>query len=491
MDDVVALFQGAAQRALQAGFDAIELQMGHGYLLAQFLSPLVNHRDDAWGGDLEARARFPLRVLDAVRAAVDLPILVRVSGSEMVPGGIDMQQTTALARLLAQRGVHALHVSAGTVCDTPPWYFQHMFTPAGKTWDMAEALARSTGMQVVVVGRIGEVAEARALAHRFSHGYLGVGRALVADPDFVGKVLCQIDDPVRPCLACAEGCLGGVKAGRGLQCMVNPLVGREDLTVSVAEQTRRMAVVGGGLAGMQAAITLRDRGHQVDLYEPRPLGGQFNLAPLTPHKKTLERLVPYLVEELDSHGVKRHAQVASAQDLLDYDGVVIATGSRPRVPPIPGLDQYRWADLLADDELPRDQHVLIIGGGLIGVDIATALIPRGNRVTIVKRTTDFGEDMEMIAKKLSLKMMRQSGVRFLDHTQILRVDGRQVHTTHQGQPLIIEEVDLIVVSTGMQSLDELSDGLQGRVPYWLTGDARQVGDAQDAIHGSFLLAREL
>lgn len=491
MDEVVDLFTAAARRARSAGFDALELQLGHGYLLGQFLSPLVNDREDSYGGDFTSRARFPLRVVDAVRQSVDLPLLVRVSGDEMVPGGIELPETISLACELGLRNVMAVHVSAGTVCSTPPWFFQHMFIPAGKTWELAEAVSKQAKVRVVAVGRINSVEDAHRLTERFPKGYLGVGRALVADPDFVGKVLGVIDEPVRPCLACSEGCLGGVRSGVGLQCLVNPQVGRDAVTVTPATDSKRIAVVGGGLAGMEAAITLRQRGHTVDLYEAEALGGQFNLAPLTPHKRSMGRLVPYLREEIHSHGVTVVPRHADADDVRDYDGVVVATGSLPRAPKIPGLDSYRWADLLADDELPSGQHILIIGGGLIGVDVATALVPRGNRVTIVKRTEDFGEDMEVIAKRLSLQMMQKGGVRFSDHTHIQDVDGRTVHALRDGEPLVFEDVDAVVVSTGMVSVHDLADALEGVTPVWLVGDAKQVGNAQDAIADGFLTARTI
>ncbi len=491
MDEVVDLFVAAARTALASGFDALELQLGHGYLLAQFLSPLVNDREDLYGGDFTGRSRFPLQVVDAVRAEVDLPLLVRISGAEMVPGGIEIEESVALARELKSRGVEAVHVSAGTVCSTPPWFFQHMFVPVGKTWDMAERIHRETGVRVVAVGRISDTETAKRLETRFEGGFLAVGRALVADPDFVGKVLGQVEGPIRPCLACAEGCLGGVKSGRGLQCLVNPEIGRELLMVEPAETKRRVAVVGGGLAGMQAAITLYDRGHEVDLFEANKMGGQFNFAPLTPHKQSMDRLVPYFIEELALRRIRVITQEAAGCDVVDYDAVVVATGSAPRVPPIPGLGEYRWADILDDEELPQDKHILIIGGGLIGVDVATALVPLGNRITIVKRTLDFGEDMEMIAKKLSLKIMTESGVEFSDLTHIHRVEGRTVHAQREEEAVVFEDVDLIVVTTGMQSVDGLARELDGAVPVWLVGDAKRVGNAQDAITDAYLTCREI
>jgi 2,4-dienoyl-CoA reductase-like NADH-dependent reductase (Old Yellow Enzyme family)/thioredoxin reductase len=491
MEHVIGLFVEAAHRATAVGFDAIELQLGHGYLLAQFLSPLVNTRVDQWGGDFTGRSRFPLKVVDAVRDAVDVPLLVRVSGAEMTPGGIELDETIRLARQLAARDITAVHVSAGTACNTPPWFFQHMFVPAGKTWDMAEAISREARVRVVVVGRIASIEDARELSQRFPQDYLGVGRALVADPDFVGKVLGVVDGPVRPCLACSEGCLGGVRAGRGLQCLVNPRVGREELRVTLAEHPKHFAVIGGGLAGMEAAITLSERGHSVDLFEATRLGGQFNLAPLTPNKRSMERLVPYLREELDRHNIHTVPKWAEAKDVLGYEGVVVATGSRPQELSIPGLESYRWADLLADDELPTGKHVLIVGGGLIGVDVATALIPRENKVTIVKRTEDFGEDMELIAKQLSLNMMKEKGVSLSDHTYIERMEGRTMHAVRDGQPITFEDVDLVVITTGMTSDDRLLMELEGAVPVAIVGDAKRVGNAQDAIADAFITAREL
>lgn len=491
MDAVIAQFVAAARLAAGSGFDALELQLGHGYLLAQFLSPRVNDRDDGYGGDLAGRFRFPLQVVDAVHQAVDLPLLVRVSGAEMVPDGIPIEETVELARRLAERDVAAVHVSAGTVCSTPPWFFQHMFVPAGKTWDFAEQIQRQAGVKVVVVGRIAEVEQARQLEKRFPDAFLAVGRALVADPDFVGKCLGRVAGPVRPCLACAEGCLGGVKSGQGLRCLVNPRVGQEEVADEPVTSSRRFAVVGAGLAGLQASLTLSQRGHRVDLYEKGEVGGQFNMAWRTPNKQSMQRLVPYFRRAVADSGVNLITSEPDAERLRGYDGVIVATGAEPKVPAIPGLRDYRAGDLLADAELPRDQHVLIIGGGMIGVDVATALIPLGNRITIVKRTTDFGEDMEMIAKTLSLAEMRQQGTSFSDHTHIERIEGRRVFGRREDEPVVFEEVDLIVVSTGMQSVAGLAAELEGSVPVWLAGDAKQVGNARTAIADAYQTARRL
>jgi len=486
MKKVIQLFADAAVRSEKAGFDIIELQFGHGYLLAQFISPTVNDRDDEYGGSFENRTKFPLQVFDVVKNATGLPIIVRISGDEMIPNGIKLPEMIKLSKILKEKGVQAMHVSAGSVCSTPPWYFQHMFTPKGKTWEMAEKIKEAVNIPVVFVGQINTFEDINKIKNDYPDDYIAIGRALIADPDFIGKYLGKIKGAYAPCLACAEGCLGGVKSGQGLQCLVNPTVGRETQGTEKAKQPKRYAVVGGGLAGMEAAITLKERGHDIDLYEKDRLGGQFNLAPLTPHKRSMAKLVPYLIEKLKEEDVSVIFKEAAKTDLVSkYDGVILATGSVPAVPKIHGLNKFYWADILLEENLPQNKNVFIVGGGLIGVDIATALIPRNNKVTIVKRTTDFGEDMEMIAKLLSLKMMKEKGVVFSDHTYIKRIEGKTVYAERDGKQIQFNNVDIFVVSTGMKSYNPLENKLKQELPTYVIGDAMCPGNAQDAIRDGY------
>jgi len=492
MKKVVNLFVEGATRAEKAGFDIIELQFGHGYLLAQFVSPFVNDRSDEFGGSFENRIRFPVEILQAVMDSVNLPIIIRISGDEMIPEGIKLPEMIEFSKFLEKKGISAIHVSAGTVCSTPPWFFQHMFIPKGKTWEMAKKIRKEINIPVIFVGRVNSLEDIEKLRKEYSADYIAVGRALVADPDFVGKFLTEVKGQIRPCLACVEGCLGGVKSGQGLQCLVNPEVGTETKAAESAKKSKKFAVVGGGLTGMQAAITLRKRGHIVDLYERNTLGGQFNLAPLTPNKKTMATLIPYFIDELKENELNIIFKEAHKSDLISkYEGVILATGSKPAVPSIPGLDKFYWADILLKENLPENKKVLIIGGGLIGVDIATALIPRNNKVIIVKRTTDFGEDMETIAKTLSLKMMKEKGTIFSDHTHIKRIAGRTVYAQRKGRNIHFDDIDIIVVSTSMKSYNPLEKELKRKMPVYVIGDAKKVGNAQDAIKDGYEAANAL
>ncbi|MEA3494822.1 MAG: NAD(P)/FAD-dependent oxidoreductase [Bacteroidota bacterium] len=487
----INLFADAAKRSEKAGFDIIELQFGHGYLPAQFISPKVNNRTDEYGGSFENRIKFPLQILDAVKSTTDLPIIIRISGDEMIPDGIKLEEMIKFSKILKEKSIEAIHVSAGTVCNTPPWYFQHMFVPKGKTWEFAKKIKKETNVPTIYVGQINSEIDIKNLTDNFKADYIAIGRALVADPDFVGKYLNKIKGNIRPCLACAEGCLGGVKSGQGLQCLVNPKVGKEIDIFEKVEKSKNFAVIGGGLAGMEAALTLKKRGHKVTLFEKEKLGGQFNLAPLTPNKKSMDGLIPYFINEIKDNNIDVVYKEAEKADLIKYDEVVIATGSKPAEIKIDGLDKFYWAEILLKKNLPKDKRVLIIGGGLIGVDIATALIPLNNQVIIVKRTTDFGEDMEMIAKLLSLKMMKEKGTVFSDHTHIKKISGKTVYAEKDGADIQFNDIDIIVVSAGMKSFNPLGKELKNSITVHVIGDAKKIGNAQDAIKNAYEVTKRI
>ncbi|MCF2142654.1 MAG: NAD(P)/FAD-dependent oxidoreductase [Candidatus Heimdallarchaeota archaeon] len=487
-------FVAAARRAEQAKFDAIELQFGHGYLLAQFLSPAVNARTDEYGGSFSNRMKFPLEVLSAVKDATSLPIIARISGDEMIPNGLTITDMIAFSKKLKEASVEAIHVSAGTICTSPPWFFQHMFVPKGKTWALASELKQNVALPIIFVGQVNTTMDIDFLLQEKKADYVAIGRGLVADPDFIGKYLGKVKGTIMPCLACVEGCLGGVKKGKGLQCLVNPAVDKNNLesTLTPIDEKKKYAVVGGGLAGMEAACILKERGHDVDLFEKNTLGGQFRYAHLTPNKKSMEKLIPAFIERLTTDQVTIIHKEANTSDLLGkYDAVIIATGSRPKIPDIKGLEKYYWSEIMEKDKLPSGKKIMIIGGGLIGVDIATALIQKGNQVILVKRSTDFGTHMEMIAKNLSLKMLKEKDTVFSDHTFIQEINGSTVRAIREEKEIVFEGIDAYVVSIGMESYRPLAKELEDKMPVYIIGDAKEVGDAQAAIRSAFELACSL
>ncbi len=500
MKEVHKLFVGAAVRAEKAGFDMLEVQFGHGYLLAQFLSPDVNDRSDEYGGSFENRIRFPLEILSSIKNSISIPIIARISGDEMIPTGFHVDEMIHFAEILQTQGVAAIHVSAGTVCSTPPWYFQHMFIPKGKTWKFAQQIQENIEIPVIYVGRVNSPKDVEELESQYHAQYIAIGRGLVADPLLVGKFLGKETEPIVPCLACMEGCLGGVKSGQGLQCLVNPSVQKTPVIppeqLIKVSHPKALAIVGGGLAGMEAAIILAQRGHKVEIFEKDRLGGQFQYASLTPHKRSLSALIPSFVQRIKALPITIHMkEITESSELSGYDGVILATGSKPKIPNIPGLTEYQWAEILDPENLPENETVVIIGGGLIGVDIATALIERNNHVIIMKRTENFGGKMEMIAKKMSLQFMQAKKVEFSDHTHIKNIEKRQgkyiLHANRDEKELIYENIDRIVISTGLEPYNPLEKILPATSSIYVIGDAAQIGDAQDAIAAGFDLGMKL
>lgn len=494
MMQAINLFIQGARRAKEAGFDIIEVQLGHGYLAAQFLSPAVNNRQDEYGKSFENRSRFPLEIIESVIKAVDIPVVARISGDEMIPDGFHLNEMLWFVRELKPLGVAAVHVSAGTVCSTPPWFFQHMFVPKGKTWEFAANIEKQTGMPAIFVGRIHSKEDVIKLEQDYKASYLAIGRALVADEAFAGKVLDKVPGHIRPCLACSEGCLGGVKSGQGLGCVVNPMVGMKEEEIPVASSTKKkIAVVGAGLAGMQAALTLHERGHEVEIFEKEQPGGQFNLAWLPPKKESLKEIVDYYIREISEKQIPLISKEANSEILQTggYDEVVLATGAVPAVPPVKGLKEYYWTEFLHDDQLPQKEQVLIIGGGLIGMELASKLVERDNRVTVVEMLDEVARGMESIEKALTLKKLKNKGVTIYTNTRVTGISENKMIHLSGVQDFTLGPVDKIVVATGMTSYHPLAEELEGKIKIHIVGDALQPGKAQTAIRSAYQVCSRL
>jgi len=481
IDEAITLVVEAAKRAEKAGFDFVELQMGHGYLVAQFLSPSVNSRTDEYGGSFENRSRFALEMFDAVKKSISIPVVVRLSGDELIENGFHIDEMVQLVSLLKERGVDAVQVLAGTLCNTPPFFFQHMFTPKGKTWELAKQIKEKTQVPTIFVGRINSSKDIETVK-TMGADFVAVGRALVADPDFIGKHLGEIHDSIRPCLSCAEGCLGGVRSGKGLQCIVNPFVGTGLEQTTSSLNGKKYAVVGGGIAGMEAALQLAKRQASVDLFEKNTLGGQFNLAWLPPQKSSLKQLIDYYKSVVETFSnitiIKKEATESDVSK--GYDTVLLATGSTPAVPPIKGLSNYKWAEVLHDENLPSaDKTILIIGGGLIGMEIASKLIDNGNKVIVVEMLEEVARGMEMIEKTMTLKKLKMKGVTIYTQHLVKEIKGTEVvleDAEHKIKSL--DGIDEVVVATGMKSNQSLKNI---SLPYYFIGDAAKVGNVQSAV----------
>lgn len=488
INEAIDLVVDAAIRAEKSDFDIIELQLGHGYLSAQFLSALVNDRNDEYGGPLENRVRFSLELFEAVKNAVNIPVQVRITATETIEGGINLDEAKYLAGQLKTLGAEVFHIVAGSGCSTPPWFFQHMFIPKGKLWDFAKEIRESVNVKVITVGRVTSTENVDFILNSLKSDFVAVGRALIADPDFIGKYLGEVEGNIRPCLSCAEGCLGGVKSGNGLGCMVNPLIGREELKIKKSEKPKKIAVVGGGLSGMEAAIRAKDRGHNVTIYERDKLGGQFNLAWLPPKKGSLKELVDFYKLEIADKNINVKFQEADKYEIVNnkYNEIILATGAKPKSPPIKGLTHFFWSEFLDDNNLPENKRILIIGGGLIGIEIASKLVDNNNKVIIVEMMDEVARGMEMIEKKLTLAKLQQFGVNIYTNYRVSEVKNNNSTVVIEGElDKELNNIDHIVVTAGMKSDNSLENDIKGMIEYRKIGDALNPSKAQNAIYDGF------
>jgi 2,4-dienoyl-CoA reductase-like NADH-dependent reductase (Old Yellow Enzyme family) len=391
IEDIVAAFGQAARRVRDAGFDLVELHGGHGYLVGQFLSAITDRRNDLYGGELESRQRFVRDIVRAMRRDVGdgFPITVRLSGVEGEPGGITIEETVATARVLEQEGVAAIDVSAGNH-HTMDVQVQPTYAPVAANAASAREVKRAVGIPVSVVGSIVDPAVAEQLVARGDADFVRLGRPLLADPHYPRKVVEGRPESVRPCIRANECLDRGVARKRHVVCAVNFRTGREATLAATARRVAplRVAVVGGGPAGIEAAAAAAEAGHVVTLFERDRLGGALNDAGRPAFKHDLARYRDSLVHRAGELADVRRAE-ATVETLasLQPDVVIVAAGARPAVD---GRLDLRAA-LARPEEVGAS--VVVDGGGQFAAEVAWELARAGRNVTLAAAGEAVAEDI--------------------------------------------------------------------------------------------------
>jgi len=486
--DLIGDFARAAARVRAAGADGVEIHMAHGYIINQFLSPLVNQRTDDYGGVLENRMRMALETLQAVRKQVgaDFPISCRISADEYMEGGLRLADSRQIAKALENNGADVIHVSA-CQSSSPFPLIPHYYLDEGAFVHLAAGIKSAVDIPVITVGRIRNPQMADRIVAEGKADLVSMGRALIADPYLPRKAREGRFDEIVPCISCNRCSLSLVKVG-SLRCTVNPEVSRETWLKfeNKADRPKKVWIIGAGPAGMKAAQIAALRGHDVSLFEKqKELGGRFRLAALPPGKQCLQEFIDYLASQIEKLNVKVIKGEPFDLKLLQNenpDAVILATGARTIIP-----EFCEGADVITDEQILNQEvdvagRVLVLGGGDTGVEMADLLSQQGKEVTILEMREGIGIDMHPAIRSFLTKRLAKQGVSILTSTKAVCVQNECLLTDGPTGSQELDCFEQIVSSVGAESNAELAQPIEKYCQnLYVVGDARDPRDAMDAV----------
>ena len=504
---IIRQFGEAARRVQIAGGDGVEIHAAHAHgLLGGFLSPLYNKRTDAYGGDIDARLRLTLEVIQEVRkmCGEDFIIDVRISGDEYTDGGNNLNDAIYIAKQLEKAGADFLHVSGGTTIMRGS-SIPAPGTPMGSHAKSAEEIKKHVSIPVATVGRITEPWLAEELIANGKTDICMIGRANLCDPDFVCKAEQGKADQIRPCIGCLR-CLNGIMFGNRVACTVNPSLELENEdNIQKAKEKKNILVVGAGPAGMEAAFVAARRGHHVVLCEKEDhVGGLATLASIPIGKQDLSRMIKYMAYKLESAGVEVRLQCEVTADMLetefkDYE-VIAGTGAKPIViRPFTAFKQWMTADdILAGKAFPG-RKIVIVGGGSVGCETAdylapliNDLFPRNREVIILEMASGVMLKETGPGRSLLVQRMMKKGVQMICSAKVERVEEDKIFYSKNGQEYCIDDADTLVFAAGYRIDDSFEEILkQKNMKYHFIGDAQKLGNIKDAVHQGYVVARDI
>lgn len=504
---LITQFADAAQRVQKAGGDGVEIHAAHAHgMLGGFLSPLYNKRCDEYGGDIHGRLRLTLEVIQAVRerCGKDFIIDVRISGDEYTAGGLTLNEMTYVAKQLELAGVDMLHVSGGMTIKRGS-SMPAAGTTQGAHIQLSEHIKKYVHIPVATVGRVTEAWMAdEIIANQMADACM-MGRANICEPEFANKAKEGREIDIRPCIGCTR-CLNGIMFGKRIACTINPsfeLLNEETLTL--ADEKKKILVIGGGAAGMEAAYIAKKRGHEVVLCEAsHQLGGALRVACVPIGKQDLTKVVQYMSHRLDISGVDVRLNTAVTLEMLetefkDYE-VIAATGAKANI--IPAFTEFKqWMtadDILSGKAFPG-RKIVIIGGGSVGCELAEYLapmvndrFPRNRDVTILEMANEIMMSESGAGRSHLVLRMIEKGIHIECQAKVTSVNETEIRYEQNGIEKVIKDADTLVFANGYHIEPSMEEMLkESGLSYHRIGDGNKVGNIKDAIQAAWQLCKEM
>ena len=490
--EIIDEFGDAAVRAKKAGADGVEVHGAHGYLVAQFMSPHANKRTDEFGGDFFGRMKFPQEIFKNIRSKVgdDYPLLFRFGHDEKVNGGRTLEESVMVGRMAESCGVDALDVSIMTYASLP-YMSAPPAMPHGFNQFPTKVIKQAVSIPVISVGRY-EPAIAESALLNGCADFISFGRESIADPDLPSKVEAEKYEEIFPCIGCTQSCLGYLNVGGSIRCLVNPLSGLEGkVTTLKTAAPKKVLVVGAGPAGLVASFLAARAGHEVILAEKTSeIGGQFRLAAIPPTKQDIATALKAYRNHCIKEGVDIRLNTPVTPELLteiDPDAVILATGGTPLHINLPGIDGSNVIDAvdILDGTANAGNRVLMIGGGMTGVETADFLAEHNKAVTIVEMRPDIALDEASAPRFFLIPRLKEHGVEWIVNATVKEILPDGVVYEQGGSEYTLSGYDTIVLALGVRPNNPLEEAVRalGKEVY-VIGDAAAPAPANKATEAA-------
>lgn len=495
--EIINEFGDAAVRAKNAGADGVEVHGAHGYLVAQFMSPHANKRTDEFGGDFNGRMKFPREIFKNIRSKVgyDFPMTFRFGWDEKVTGGRTLEESVMVARMAEEASVNAIHISIMTYASME-YMSASQQMPNGFNQFPTKVIKEAVHIPVISVGRYTPWMAESALENGCAD-FISFGRASLAEPNLPNLVKEGRTDEISPCISCTQSCIDYIFVGGKCSCLINPVTGHElEFNLNEVENKKNVAVVGMGPAGLYAAMIAAKRGHKVIAYEQSgEIGGQFRLAAVPPAKQDIATAIKYYHTMGKKYGVEYRLNWQPQPDeLKGYDVVILATGGVPSKPAIPGIDNshvMNAVDVLAGYAVPGN-NVLVLGGGMTGVETAEFMAEHNRNVTVLEMRPDIALDESMIPRKFLMPRLAQKGVKKIVNATVKSIQEDGVTYVSGDEEVTLKGFDSIVLALGVKSHNPYEEQLKDCVKeLYVIGDAQKPGPANKATESALQVATKI